>query len=127
MDVLRKRGDTGIGGTPFYQHLFDVTPLLEHELVLHPIGVIIACNVVGILDSLPKESNPRARDPVADFKRGIKRDPSQIPILEEQKQLDNWQRTTKPKTSQRKWTRLLLRSLSKRRYCSAAGRCLFLA
>jgi hypothetical protein len=36
----------------------------------------------------------RARDPVADFKRGIKHDASQIPILKEQKQLDNWQRTT---------------------------------
>jgi hypothetical protein len=36
----------------------------------------------------------RARDPVADFKRGIKRDPSQNPILKDEKQLDNWQERT---------------------------------
>jgi hypothetical protein len=43
---------------------------------------------------LPAAPSTRARDPVADFKRGIKRDPSQIPILKDEKQLDNWQRTT---------------------------------
>jgi hypothetical protein len=36
----------------------------------------------------------RPRDPVADFKKGIKRDPSQFPILKEDKQWDNWNRTT---------------------------------
>jgi hypothetical protein len=34
-------------GTPFHQHLFDVTPLLEQELVLDPVGVIRARNFVG--------------------------------------------------------------------------------
>jgi hypothetical protein len=45
---------------------------------------------------LPAYAAPlaRAHDPVADFKRSIKHDASQIPILKEQKQLDNWQRTT---------------------------------
>jgi hypothetical protein len=33
--------------------------------------------------------------PIAtNFKRGIKHDASQIPILKDEKQLDNWQRTT---------------------------------
>ncbi len=42
---------------------------------------------------LPTSSNPRARDPVADFKRGIKRDPSQFSVLKEERQWDGWNRT----------------------------------
>jgi hypothetical protein len=35
----------------------------------------------------------RSRDAVADFKRGIKRDPSQFPILKDDKQWDGWNRS----------------------------------
>jgi hypothetical protein len=41
---------------------------------------------------LPAAMSTRARDPV--FKRGNKRDSSQFPILKDEKQWDNWQRTT---------------------------------
>jgi hypothetical protein len=34
-------------GTPFPQHLFDATLLLEYELVLDLVGVISACDLVG--------------------------------------------------------------------------------
>jgi hypothetical protein len=51
---LLKRCDPGINSFPFHQHLFDFTPLLEQELVLHPAGVVRACNSVGKKnDSLP--------------------------------------------------------------------------
>jgi hypothetical protein len=46
LDVL-KGCDTGISGSPFHQDLFDLTPLLEHELVLHPVGIIRESNFVG--------------------------------------------------------------------------------
>jgi hypothetical protein len=45
--ALLQRNDPGIMGTPFQQHLFDFTPLLEQELVLHPAGVIRASNSFG--------------------------------------------------------------------------------
>jgi hypothetical protein len=38
-------------------------------------------------------SSTNARDPIVDFKRGIKRDTSQFPILKDEKQWDNWSRT----------------------------------
>jgi hypothetical protein len=41
----------------------------------------------------PAASSTHARDAVADFKRGIKRDPSQFPILEDDKQWDGWNRS----------------------------------
>jgi hypothetical protein len=43
---------------------------------------------------LPTAQSTRARDPVTDFKRGIKRDPSLYPVLKDIKQWDDWQRTT---------------------------------
>jgi hypothetical protein len=44
--------DPGINGFPFHQHLFDVTPLLEQELVVGPVGIIKDCILGGkILDS----------------------------------------------------------------------------
>ena len=52
--VLLNRCDPGIRGTPTHQHLFDVTPLLEQEFVLHAVGVIRESNIVGkMLDSIP--------------------------------------------------------------------------
>jgi hypothetical protein len=36
---------------------------------------------------------PRTRDPVQDFKKGIKRDPSNFTSLKDEKQWDNWKRT----------------------------------
>jgi hypothetical protein len=44
--------------------------------------------------SVPAASSHHARDKIADFKRGIKRDGSQFPTLKDEKQYDNWQRTT---------------------------------
>jgi hypothetical protein len=41
----------------------------------------------------PTASSMHARDAVADFKRGIKRDPSQFPILKDDKQWDGWNRS----------------------------------
>jgi hypothetical protein len=41
----------------------------------------------------PAASSMHARDAVADFKRGIKRDPSQFPILKDDKQWDSWNRS----------------------------------
>jgi hypothetical protein len=38
----------------------------------------------------PAASSTHARDAVADFKRGIKRNPSQFPILKDDKQWDGW-------------------------------------
>jgi hypothetical protein len=38
----------------------------------------------------PAASSTHARDAVADFKRGIKRDPLQFPILKDDKQWDGW-------------------------------------
>jgi hypothetical protein len=38
----------------------------------------------------PAASSTHARDAAADFKRGIKRDPSQFPILKDDKQWDGW-------------------------------------
>jgi hypothetical protein len=38
----------------------------------------------------PAASSTHARGAVADFKRGIKRDPSQFPILKDDKQWDGW-------------------------------------
>jgi hypothetical protein len=36
----------------FYQHLFDVVPLLEQELLWELVGVIRECNLIGkMLDS----------------------------------------------------------------------------
>jgi hypothetical protein len=43
----------------------------------------------------PAASSTHARDAVADFKRGIKRDPSQFPTLKDEKQWDNWDRTNR--------------------------------
>jgi hypothetical protein len=43
--------------------------------------------------SIPAASSTHARDAVADFKRGIKRDPSQFPILKDDKQWDGWHRS----------------------------------
>jgi hypothetical protein len=42
---------------------------------------------------IPSAPSTRARDAVADFKRGIKRDPSQFPILKDDKQWDGWNRS----------------------------------
>jgi hypothetical protein len=36
-----------IMGTPFHQHLFDFTPLLEQELVCDLVGVIRECGRFG--------------------------------------------------------------------------------
>ena len=36
-----------IPAAAFRQHHFDVTPLLEQDLVLQPVGIIIECNFVG--------------------------------------------------------------------------------
>jgi hypothetical protein len=41
----------------------------------------------------PSASSTHARDAVADFKRGIKRDPSHLPILKDDKQWDGWNRS----------------------------------
>jgi hypothetical protein len=41
----------------------------------------------------PAASSTHARDAVTDFKRGIKRDPSQFPILKDDKQWDCWNRS----------------------------------
>ena len=49
----------------------------------------------------PASTNPTAagaatspaRDPLSDFKRGMKRDSSQFPVLKDEKQWDNWNRT----------------------------------
>ena len=38
--------------------------------------------------------NPRVKDPVAEFKRGIKRDITYFTPLKEEKQWDTWQHTT---------------------------------
>jgi hypothetical protein len=42
---------------------------------------------------IPAASSTHARDAVADFKRGIKRDPLQFPILKDDKQWDGWNRS----------------------------------
>jgi hypothetical protein len=42
---------------------------------------------------IPSAPSTRARDAVADFKRGIKRDPLQFPILKDEKQWDGWNRS----------------------------------
>jgi hypothetical protein len=42
---------------------------------------------------IPAASSTHARDAFTDFKRGIKRDPSQFPILKEDKQWDGWNRS----------------------------------
>jgi hypothetical protein len=62
--ALETRCDPGINGTPFHQHLFDFTPLPEHELVLDLVGVIRKCNFVGkystvILTKARKDSPDR--------------------------------------------------------------------
>ena len=46
------------------------------------------------LPGLPSTPSTRPRDPVAEFKRGIKRDTSLFPVFKEDKQWDNWRRTT---------------------------------
>jgi hypothetical protein len=42
----------------------------------------------------PSARAPAARDPIADFQRGIKRDASLFPALKDEKEFDNWQRIT---------------------------------
>jgi hypothetical protein len=56
--LVLKRCATAISQrlSSFHQHLLDVTPLLEQELVLHPDGVIMECNHVG--ESGNSRANP---------------------------------------------------------------------
>jgi hypothetical protein len=57
------------------------------------------CNTSISIPGTPAGApSTRARDPVADFKRGIKHDAYQIAIVKDEKQLDNWQRTTMAET-----------------------------
>jgi hypothetical protein len=42
---------------------------------------------------IPSALSTRAHDAVADFKRGIERDPLQFPILKDDKQWDGWNRS----------------------------------
>jgi hypothetical protein len=52
-NVLLQTREPGVMSSPSHQHLFDFTPLLEHELMLHPVGVIRERNLVGkMLDIL---------------------------------------------------------------------------
>jgi hypothetical protein len=54
--------------------------------------------VTGIAPGIPPTGPPtfqRTRDPVYEFKRGIKRDPSQFPVLKDDKQWDTWHQDTR--------------------------------
>ena len=46
------------------------------------------------IPSSPSTASRYTRDPIADFKKGIKRDPSHFPTLKDEKQWDTWQRST---------------------------------
>jgi hypothetical protein len=57
-------------------------------------GTIYGNTLVNNPGTPTASSTHDARDPIADFKRrGIKRDPSQFPILKEDRQWDCWNRT----------------------------------
>jgi hypothetical protein len=54
---------------------------------------------------IPSAPSTRARDAVADFKRGIKRDPSQFSILKDNKQWDGWNRYHNAQARAQGWNR----------------------
>jgi hypothetical protein len=56
-------------------------------------GTIFGSPLVNNLGIPAASSATHARDAVADFKKGIKRDPSQFPILKDEKQWDGWNRS----------------------------------
>jgi hypothetical protein len=70
------------------------TSLTHTALVQSSMNGTIYGNTLVNNPGTPTASSTHARDPIADFKRrGIKRDPSQFPILKEDRQWDCWNRT----------------------------------
>jgi hypothetical protein len=48
----------------------------------------------ALAPSTPPVTSQRIRDPIADFKKGIKRDSSSFTVYKDEKQWDTWQRST---------------------------------
>jgi hypothetical protein len=49
----------------------------------------------------------KVRDPLSDYRRGVRRDPNAFTVLKEDKQWDSWQRGTELKICPKFWTRIL--------------------
>jgi hypothetical protein len=67
--------------------LYRITPLFNGTIFGNPMSTTTGGSAAS--------SAGTPRDPVADFKRGIKRDPSQFPTLKDEKQWDNRDRTNR--------------------------------
>jgi hypothetical protein len=81
--------------SPIGDNWNDITQEEFDAYLISPLfnGTIYGNTTVTYLDT-PAAPSSLARDPVADFKaRGIKCDPSQFPILKDDKQWDNWNHT----------------------------------
>jgi hypothetical protein len=78
-------GDDWLDVTQVEFDLYRISPLFNGTIFGNPMSTTTGGSAAS--------SAGAPRDPVADFKRGIKRDPSQFPTLKDEKQLDNWDRT----------------------------------
>jgi hypothetical protein len=64
---------------------YRISPLFNGTIYGNP---FLSTNPIG-----SAASSTNTHDPITDFKRGIKRDPFQFPILKDKKQWCNWNRT----------------------------------
>jgi hypothetical protein len=81
-------GDDWLDVTQVEFDLYRISPLYNGTIFGNPMSTTTTGG-----SSASSAGTPR--DPVADFKRGIKRDPSQFPTLKDEKQWDNWDRTNR--------------------------------
>jgi hypothetical protein len=80
-------GDGWLDVTQVEFDLYRISPLFNGTIFGNPMSTTTGGSAASSVGD--------PRDPVADFKRGIKRDPSQFPTLKGEKQWDNWDRTNR--------------------------------